>query len=42
VGRRGRGQQEDGGKLIRSFIICTLRQILLRWWRQGGWSGRGM
>jgi hypothetical protein len=26
----------------RSFIICTLHQILLIWWNQEGRDGRGM
>jgi hypothetical protein len=30
------------GYIIRSFLICTLLQILLGWSRQGWYGGRGM
>jgi hypothetical protein len=33
--------QETGENcLMRSFIICTLHQILLWWSNKGGWDGR--
>jgi hypothetical protein len=32
----------SNGCIIRSFITCTLHQILLVWPNQGGWDGRGM
>jgi len=28
--------------IMRSFISCTLQQILLRWSNQGGWDGLDM
>lgn len=35
--------QETGeNRIMRNFISCTLRQILLKWRNQGEWDGRGM
>jgi hypothetical protein len=28
--------------IMRSCIACTLQPVLLVWWKQGGWHGRGM
>jgi len=27
---------------MRSFVTCTLHKVLLGWWNQRGWDGRGM
>jgi hypothetical protein len=40
---RGRKWREAGENCtVRSFMACTLHQILLGWSSQGGWDGRGM
>jgi hypothetical protein len=40
--RRRKWREAAEGCIMRSFITCKLRQMLLGWSNQGGWDGRNM